>query len=97
MYFVLYICRYGDYTPKSDYGKIAVAIYAIAIVNVMACILKVGRQYLEDLCLMKTAITTLPVSIGNLHHLVLLNLCFNRLIVITLPTVHPMLLILSSL
>ena len=68
MYFVLNICRYGDYTPKSDYGKIAVAIYAIAIVNVMACILKVGRLYLEDLCRISTTpITKVALSSSSLQ------------------------------
>jgi hypothetical protein len=42
--------RYGDYTPKSDIGKLAVAAYAIAVVNVIAGLLKPGRTYLEDLC-----------------------------------------------
>lgn len=42
--------RYGDYTPKSDLGKLAVAVYAIMAVNVMAGILKPSRIYLENLC-----------------------------------------------
>jgi hypothetical protein len=42
--------RYGDYTPKTDMGKVAVAAYAIAVVNVVAGLLKPGRMYLEDLC-----------------------------------------------
>jgi hypothetical protein len=45
-----FMFRYGDYTPKSDIGKLAVAAYAIAVVNVIAGLLKPGRTYLEDLC-----------------------------------------------
>lgn len=45
------ICiSYGDYTPKSDVGKLAVAGYALMAVNVMAGILKPSREYLENLC-----------------------------------------------
>lgn len=31
-------------------GKLAVAVYAIAMINVVASLLKPGRVYLEDLC-----------------------------------------------
>ena len=45
-----YIIRYGDFTPKSDMGKLAVAGYAIMVVNVMAGLLKPSRIFLENLC-----------------------------------------------
>jgi hypothetical protein len=45
--------RYGDYTPKSDMGKLAVAGYAIMVVNVVAELLKPSRILLEDLCRVK--------------------------------------------
>jgi hypothetical protein len=44
------IIRYGDYTPKSDVGKLAVAGYAIMVVNVIAGLLKPSRVFLENLC-----------------------------------------------
>jgi hypothetical protein len=31
-------------------GKLAVALYAVMVVNVVAGLLKPGRAYLEDLC-----------------------------------------------
>jgi hypothetical protein len=48
--FFILIKRYGDYTPKTDIGKVAVAAYAIAVVNVVAGLLKPGRMFLEDIC-----------------------------------------------
>lgn len=41
---------YGDLAPSSNYGKIAVALYAIASVNVMVILLQPARRFLEQLC-----------------------------------------------
>ena len=41
---------YGDLTPSSSVGKIAVAMYAIMIVNAMAVLLEPGRNLLAQLC-----------------------------------------------
>ena len=41
---------YGDLAPSSNVGKIAVALYAIASVNVMAILLEPARRYLELFC-----------------------------------------------
>ena len=49
------IIRYGDYTPKSDLGKLAVAGYALLAVGVMAGILKPSKEYLEKLCRVASA------------------------------------------
>jgi len=46
---------YGDATPKSDLGKVAVAVYAILVVNVVATLLQPGRRYLERLCRVPSA------------------------------------------
>jgi hypothetical protein len=63
--YLLVASRYGDYTPKSDLGKLAVAAYAVLVVNVVAGLLKPGRMYLEDLCRVKLITVTkklLPVT-----------------------------------
>ncbi|KAL7567613.1 hypothetical protein ACA910_000209 [Epithemia clementina (nom. ined.)] len=44
---------YGDFAPHSNMGKIAVALYAITSVNVMAILLQPARHYLELLCRVK--------------------------------------------
>jgi Ion channel len=41
---------YGDITPKTDMGKIAVALYAIASVQAVAILLEPGRVFFEGLC-----------------------------------------------
>ena len=41
---------YGDETPKSDLGKVLVALYAILVVNVMAVLLQPSKDFLENLC-----------------------------------------------
>jgi hypothetical protein len=41
---------YGDLTPASNAGRFFLALYAIAICNVMGGFLDVSRQYLESLC-----------------------------------------------
>jgi len=42
---------YGDISPVSDLGKLAVACYAILVVNVVAAgLLMPARLYLESLC-----------------------------------------------
>lgn len=41
---------YGDETPKSDLGKVLVALYAILVVNVMAVLLQPSKDFLERLC-----------------------------------------------
>jgi hypothetical protein len=53
---------YGDLTPRSDVGKLAVAFYAIMVVNVVAGLLKPGRMYLEELCHVPKAVTMAPVQ-----------------------------------
>lgn len=45
---------YGDVTPTTDAGKVAVAVYAVLIVNVMAAVLEPGRRYLERMCSVRT-------------------------------------------
>lgn len=59
MYVPKTIARYGDYTPKSDLGKLAVAGYAIMVVNVMAGLLKPSRIFLENLCRVTTKSTAI--------------------------------------
>jgi hypothetical protein len=44
---------YGDMTPATDLGKIAVAIYAIMAVNVVLSLLVPARRYLESFCRVK--------------------------------------------
>ena len=41
---------YGDVTPSSDMGKIAVALYAIVVINVMSVLIQGPRRFLERLC-----------------------------------------------
>lgn len=41
---------YGDLTPKSDIGKIAVACYGLVRINVLALMLKPARDFFENLC-----------------------------------------------
>lgn len=42
---------YGDISPKSDIGKIAVALYAILAINVMASVLEPAKEFLQSFCL----------------------------------------------
>ena len=41
---------YGDVTPKTDAGKIAVALYAIVSLQAMGMLLDPARTWLEQLC-----------------------------------------------
>jgi len=41
---------YGDFTPTTDVGKVAVGLYAILVVNVMAGLLEPGRRFWIQLC-----------------------------------------------
>ncbi len=41
---------YGDLSPKSELGKIAIAIYVILVVNVVAALLEPAKHYLESFC-----------------------------------------------
>jgi hypothetical protein len=47
---------YGDMTPATDLGKIAVAIYAIVAVNAVVALLLPARQYLEGFCRVKDVV-----------------------------------------
>ena len=47
---------FGDRAPETNEGKIAVALYAIASVNVMAALLEPARQYLEAFCTQKVKV-----------------------------------------
>ena len=42
--------RYGDVTPKSDLGRLVVAIYAVLVLNAVGGLLGVSREYLESFC-----------------------------------------------
>jgi len=42
--------RYGDVTPKSDLGRVVVAIYAVLVLNAVGGLLGVSREYLESFC-----------------------------------------------
>lgn len=42
--------RYGDVTPTTDTGKLAVAMYVILVSNVIGGLLQPARMYLEALC-----------------------------------------------
>jgi len=53
---------YGDVTPRTDMGKIAIACYAIFVVNVMAVLLEPAREYLERMCRIPTTPKTSEVS-----------------------------------
>ena len=46
---------YGDITPKTDLGKLAVAAYAVIIINVVGGLLQPARTYLEALCRVSAA------------------------------------------
>ena len=41
---------YGDVTPTSDIGKIAVACYAICAINVFGALLDTAKVFLESFC-----------------------------------------------
>jgi Ion channel len=41
---------YGDITPTSDMAKIAVALYAIVVINVISGLIQEPRRFLENLC-----------------------------------------------
>lgn len=41
---------YGDISPKSDVGKLAVAVYAVLAVNVVASLLEPAKEYLQSFC-----------------------------------------------
>ena len=42
--------RFGDVTPSTDVGKIAVALYAILVINVVGGLLQPAGDFLERLC-----------------------------------------------
>jgi hypothetical protein len=44
---------YGDVTPASDLGKIAVACYAMMVIPVVSLLLEPCRIFLENLCFVK--------------------------------------------
>jgi hypothetical protein len=44
---------YGDVTPSSDLGKIAVACYAMMVIPVVSLLLEPCRLFLENLCFVK--------------------------------------------
>jgi CBS domain containing-hemolysin-like protein len=44
---------YGDLTPKSNSGKVAVALYGVVGINVLAVLLKPARDFFERLCHVK--------------------------------------------
>lgn len=50
---------YGDIGPKTDMGKIATAVYAILVVNVVSALLEPAKGFLSRLCVMK------PTSSGG--------------------------------
>mmetsp|Transcript_17637 Transcript_17637/g.51349 ORF Transcript_17637/g.51349 Transcript_17637/m.51349 type:complete len:202 (-) Transcript_17637:136-741(-) len=41
---------YGDIGPKTDEGKIATALYAVLVVNVMGALLEPARNFLSQFC-----------------------------------------------
>lgn len=41
---------FGDMTPKTDLGKIAVAVYAIVAINTIGLLLAPARMVLERFC-----------------------------------------------
>ena len=45
---------YGDISPKTDMGKLAVALYAILAINVVASILEPAMQFLLTFCVVPT-------------------------------------------
>jgi Ion channel len=44
---------YGDLTPKSNSGKIAVALYGVLGINVIAILLQPARDFFESFCHVK--------------------------------------------
>ena len=42
--------RYGDITPRTDLGKLAVASYAVLMCGVVGALLQPAREFLESLC-----------------------------------------------
>ena len=46
---------YGDITPRTDWGKLAVAAYAVVMCGVVGALLQPGREFLENLCRVKVA------------------------------------------
>mmetsp|Transcript_27431 Transcript_27431/g.54889 ORF Transcript_27431/g.54889 Transcript_27431/m.54889 type:complete len:207 (+) Transcript_27431:223-843(+) len=41
---------YGDLGPKTDFGRLATALFAILVVNVIGGMLEPAKKYLSDLC-----------------------------------------------
>jgi hypothetical protein len=41
---------YGDITPSSDIGRLAVTLYAVLVVNVVGALLEPAKVFLQDLC-----------------------------------------------
>mmetsp|Transcript_12038 Transcript_12038/g.20418 ORF Transcript_12038/g.20418 Transcript_12038/m.20418 type:complete len:208 (-) Transcript_12038:261-884(-) len=41
---------YGDISPRSDIGKLAVAAYAILVINVVGALLEPAKDFLESFC-----------------------------------------------
>ena len=49
---------YGDVSPKTDAGKLAVALYAIAAVNVVASLLEPAKEFLLSFCFEQPQVAT---------------------------------------
>jgi voltage-gated potassium channel len=41
---------YGDFTPNTDLGKLAVSIYVVLAINVTGALLEPAKVYLTELC-----------------------------------------------
>jgi hypothetical protein len=54
---------YGDRAPATNSGKVAVALYAMLVVNVMALVLAPAREFLEGLC--RVAVPTTEKQVNN--------------------------------
>jgi hypothetical protein len=59
--FLLLLSRYGDITPKSDEGRLCVAIYAVLSLNVMGGLLDVGREWADSFC--RTTVPAVDTSV----------------------------------
>lgn len=48
---------YGDLTPRTDLGKVAVALYALLVVNVIGALLEGVKEYLITFCMLPATVS----------------------------------------
>jgi uncharacterized membrane protein YadS len=53
---------YGDFSPDTDLGKIAVSIYVVVAINVTGALLEPAKGYLMQLCSEREGLPEVAVS-----------------------------------